>query len=222
MFLRKLQTTLASSVTGSPSASMTPISSNSIISTLTMILSYTASHSNYPTQSYTASLSNHPSQSYTASPSNYPSQSYTASPSNYPTITYYSVAPSISAINSIGLSMSQSLSVSPTVSSTYNSISYSAYTTPTQSISPSVSSIHVSITNIDDLDTYITFQKKYLLIVGIPIVVLIIGLVIYVNNMYKKNQKLKKLINDSITSIKKEPYQYPLGRFNVKNILTST
>jgi uncharacterized protein YjfI (DUF2170 family) len=118
--------------------------------------------------------------------------------------------------------MSQSLSVSPTVSSTYNSISYSAYTTPTQSISPSVSSIHVSITNIDDLDTYITFQKKYLLIVGIPIVVLIIGLVIYVNNMYKKNQKLKKLINDSITSIKKEPYQYPLGRFNVKNILTST
>jgi hypothetical protein len=213
---------------------MTPISSNSIISTLTMILSYTASQSNYPSQPYIASSSNYPSQSYTASASNYPkqsfvvsssnypSQSYTASPSNYPTITYYSVVPSISSMNSIGLSLSPSLTVSPTASSTYNSISYSSYATPTQSISPSVSSIHVSITNIDDLDTYITFQKKYLLIAGIPIGVLIIGLIIYINNMYKKNEKLKKIINDSITVVKKEAYHYPLGRFNVKNILTST
>ena len=198
MFLRKLQSTLLSTVstTGSMSASMIPFPSNS--------MSVSSSPSPYTTNSL----------SPTVTPINYLSLTPSISTTNYPLPSVNSQSATISPI----YQYTNSYSPMPTEYTINPSPFYSPSPTVYSLLTPTISSRPLNIIlPQSSSDDNLIIEKKYVgLFIGLTIFV-IIGLLVYINYIYYKNRQLKEFIDSKKECVQ----QRPIGRVSVKNILTS-
>jgi hypothetical protein len=159
-----------------------------------------------------------PTSSASASYSPFP-YTVTAYPSLTPSATFVSMSTTNSATPSAYPSYSVYVSISP-----YASISQSLWSTATATNVPPYSaspSGYPSVSNSPGplnnfLEKDYTIQGKYILSIIIPIFIVLVGLMIYVNCLYKKNQKLRLAVQEKrvINPI------YPIGRTSVRQIVT--
>lgn len=141
-------------------------------------------------------------------------------PSQTPSATFVSMSTTNSATptgypsNSVFVSISPYASMSPsswsTATATYVPVQYTA----TPSGYPSVSNSPGPLNNFLEKDYSI--QGKYILAIVIPLFVLFIGLLVYVNCLHSKNKRLRHVVHEKRTI---NPI-YPIGRASVRQLVT--
>jgi hypothetical protein len=234
MYFRNLQSSLIMTLTASPLPSILETWSQT---SYPSISAYSSGSINPSPSMWTVSASTYPSAS------TYSSTSMHTSASTYPTPSIYSNTVSAtqsttqSVTNSVFPSMSASCSGSCTITSStsytnsqfYTSSSSNSYTpipystqSPTIFVYPSYSiSISptplIQIINSNNNKDGIEIPKSYLIGFGVTILVIIIGMIYYMNSLYIKNQNIEKLLSsrppqDSINPYSRSTVRGFIGR----------